>query len=85
MPNHEKVLAWLKICGEDWDCSESCPYHDVNETVGSIECMGALMSDAEKVIEEQTQLIWNLTVEKKQLRDKLKEQQETITSLQKLY
>lgn len=76
MPNREKVLAWLKICGEDWDCSKSCPYYNVNEV--EIGCMGALMNDAAKVIEEQTQHIWNLAVEKKELRDRLKEQQEAI-------
>lgn len=76
--NREKVLALLKICGENLDCYESCPYYHVNEPKGFIGCMGALMSDAAKVIEEQTQHIWDLTVERKQLRDKLKEQHLTV-------
>lgn len=76
MPNREEVLAWLKICGEDLDCSESCPYYYVNEPKGFIGCMGALMCDAKKVIEEQTQLTWGVVVEKSQLKKRLNEQPE---------
>lgn len=60
MTKRERVLAWLKICGEDWDCSKSCPYYHASEAEDSIGCMGALMGDAKKVIEEQQETITSL-------------------------
>jgi hypothetical protein len=51
MPDREKVLTWLEICGKDRDCSGTCPYseHGFGEYG---ECREQLMEDAFDLLKE---------------------------------
>ena len=59
MVDREKVLTWLKICGEDSDCSGCCPYLTENNYANPmkysnpLKCMEALMRDALELLKEQ--------------------------------
>lgn len=54
MPDLEKVLTWLEICGKNRDCSGNCPYSGplYGEDDAS-RCREDLMADALVLLKEQ--------------------------------
>ena len=56
MPDMEKVVTWLEICGKNDDCSAICPYR-----LGRPTCMRKLMADAFELLKEQQKLIDDIT------------------------
>ena len=53
MPDREKVLAWLEICGKDRDCSGCCPYGNGTGEDNMSRCREDLMADALALLKEQ--------------------------------
>ena len=53
MPDREKVMAWLEICGENRDCSATCPYGDGSGEDEESRCRENLMADALALLKEQ--------------------------------
>ena len=52
MPDREKVMTWLEICGENRECSGTCPYSE-NGFGEYGECRETLMTDALALLKEQ--------------------------------
>lgn len=52
MADREKVMTWLEICGENRDCSGTCPYSE-NGFGESGQCKETLMTDALTLLKEQ--------------------------------
>lgn len=53
MPNMEKVMTWLEICGKNRDCSATCPYGDGSGEDEDSRCREDLMADAFALLKEQ--------------------------------
>lgn len=86
MIDREKVLTWLEICGENRDCSGTCPYSGplCGEDDAS-RCREDLMADAFSLLKEQEEQIKNRdeSLEKaleeiKWIRGMLKEQEPRV-------
>lgn len=52
MVDKEKVMTWLEICGENRDCSGTCPYSE-NGFGEYGQCRETLMADALELLKEQ--------------------------------
>lgn len=52
MPDREKVMTWLEICGKNNDCSGCCPYSE-NGFGEYGRCRESLMADAYDLLKEQ--------------------------------
>ena len=52
MPDREKVMTWLEICGKNNDCSGCCPYSE-NGFGEYGRCRESLMADAYELLKEQ--------------------------------
>lgn len=52
MPDREKVMTWLEICGKNNDCSGCCPYSE-NGLGEYGQCRESLMADAYELLKEQ--------------------------------
>lgn len=53
MPDREKVMTWLEICGKNRDCSGNCPYGDGSGEYEDRLCREDLMADAFALLKEQ--------------------------------
>lgn len=51
--DREKVMTWLEICGENRDCSATCPYGDGSGEYEDSRCRENLMADAITLLKEQ--------------------------------
>lgn len=60
MPDRDKVLMWLEICGKNRDCSGTCPYGDGSGEYEDSLCREDLMADAIALLKEQE---WNILTE----------------------
>ena len=83
MPDREKVMTWLEICGKNNDCSGCCPYSE-NGFGEYGRCRESLMADAYELLKEQEQMYYTLEHDWKMCRELLKEQQEQIETLESL-
>lgn len=65
MPDLEKVLTWLEICGKNRDCSGNCPYSGplCGEDDAS-RCREDLMADALDLLKEQEERIKKFELER---------------------
>lgn len=61
MPDREKVLTWLEICGKNGDCSLTCPYGDGSGEYKDHLCTENLMADALALLKKQQKLIDDIT------------------------
>lgn len=55
MPDREKVMTWLEICGKNRDCSGNCPYGDGTGQCKGRLCREELMADALVLLQDQDQ------------------------------
>lgn len=53
MPDREKILTSLEICGKNRECSFNCPYRDWTKGYEGSMCREALMADALDLLKEQ--------------------------------
>ena len=60
MPDREKVMTWLEICGKNRDCSGNCPYGDGSGDYECSLCREDLMADALTLLKEQEEQIEQL-------------------------
>lgn len=78
MADREKVMTWLEICGENRDCSGTCPYSE-NGFGEYGQCREALMTDAFELLKWQGDALEQMRLDNEDLRkcyaELMKEQQ----------
>ena len=78
MADREKVMTWLEICGENRDCSGTCPYSE-NGFGEYGECRETLMTDAFELLKWQGDALEQMRLDNEDLRkcyaELMKEQQ----------
>ena len=61
--DREKVMTWLEICGENRDCSATCPYGDGSGEYEDSRCRENLMADAITLLKEQEAVIPHIDID----------------------